>query len=199
MPGDFPRAPAPWGPETTHADAVATTIECPRLELVLLSPEFLAALLEGRRDEAQALVPFVLPESWPEEHEAHFRMRLKQMQDDPATAGWLVRAMVLKGSRQAVGRIGFHGPPGVNCRQDPAAVEIGYDVDAGSRRRGYAAEAAGALVSWALAQPGISRVLASISPTNEPSLGLVRKLGFVEVGTGWDDEDGEQVVFERRV
>ena len=198
MTDDFPRGTVPWGLESTLAHAGTQSIESPRLELVLLSPEFLAALLDDRREEAQALVTFVLPESWPEEDEAHFRMRLKQRQDDPATAALLVRAMMLRGSRLPVCRIGFHGPPGVNSQDDPVALEIGYDVDPACRRKGYASEAAAALVSWGLARPGISRVLASISPTNAASLGLARKLGFVEVGTAWDDEDGEELVFERR-
>ncbi len=152
----------------------------------------------GRRTEAQTLVPFPLPAAWPGAHEHHFRMRLDQMRKNPATEGWLVRAMVLRGPTPlAVGRIGFHGPPGVNGKRDPGALEVGYDVDPVHRRKGYASEAARALISWASAEHGIRRFLASVSPGNEPSLAIVRKLGFVQIGTQWDEDDGEElVVFE---
>jgi [ribosomal protein S5]-alanine N-acetyltransferase len=182
----------------TRDDAIsADVIESSRLELVLLSREFLEALLEGRRDEAQAIVSFPVPDGWPKEHEPHFRMRLTQMQNNPATEGWLVRSMVLKEpTRLAIGRIGFHGPPGVNGQKDPTAVEMGYDIDVAHRRHGYASEAVRAMVSWASNQDGVKRVLAAVAISNEPSLALARKLGYVQVGTQSDEEDGDELVFE---
>jgi hypothetical protein len=36
-----------------------------------------------------------------------------------------------------------------------------------------------------------------VSPQNVPSRTLVASLGFVEVGSQWDEEDGEETVFER--
>jgi RimJ/RimL family protein N-acetyltransferase len=36
----------------------------------------------------------------------------------------------------------------------------------------------------------------SISPRNEPSLALARKLGFEQVGEQFDEEDGLELVFE---
>ena len=42
------------------------------------------------------------------------------------------------------------------------------------------------------------RVLrASISPDNEPSLALIRKAGFVEVGSQIDEIDGLELIFEK--
>jgi L-amino acid N-acyltransferase YncA len=52
-----------------------------------------------------------------------------------------------------------------------------------------------ALIAAAEAQ-GIGRFIASVGPENEPSLAIVRRLGFVEVGRHWDDEDGEELEFE---
>jgi L-amino acid N-acyltransferase YncA len=40
---------------------------------------------------------------------------------------------------------------------------------------------------------GVRSFVASVGPGNEPSLRLVRGLGFVEVGRHWDDEDGEEL------
>src|SRR5206468_1410352 len=119
--------------------------------------------------------------------------RLRQAREDSARADWYVYAIVLDGLM--IGHIGFHGPPGSNARKDPEAVEIGYTVFPEHRRKGYATQAVHALVDWTRAQ-GVERIIASVGPENEPSLAIVRRLGFREVGRHWDDEDGEEIEFE---
>jgi ribosomal-protein-alanine N-acetyltransferase len=172
-------------------------IRSERLELVWLSPQLIEALLEGRREEAEQIAGFAVPAGWPDEHDARFlALRLRQTKEDPSRGPWYVRAIVLPGDEpQMIGHVGFHGPPGVNSRRDPHAVEIGYTVFPEHRGRGYATEAARALLAHARAQ-GVRRFVASVGPENEPSLALVRRLGFVEVGRHWDDEDGEELEFE---
>jgi ribosomal-protein-alanine N-acetyltransferase len=171
---------------------VTETIATERLELVWLSPALVEAILEGRRDELE----FAVPDDWPDEHDRRFlAFRLRQMGDEPARGPWLVRAVVLPGSRELIGHVGFHGPPGVNSLRAEDAVEVGYTIFPEHRRQGYATEALAALLGWARAQ-GIDHFVASVGPENEPSLRMVRRLGFVEVGRHWDDEDGEELEFE---
>lgn len=98
-------------------------------------------------------------------------------------------------SRELIGHVGFHGPPGINSLRAANAVEIGYTIFPEHRRNGYATEAVEALLDWGRAQ-GIHRFVASVGPGNEPSLRIVQRLGFVEVGRHWDDEDGEELEFE---
>jgi RimJ/RimL family protein N-acetyltransferase len=98
-----------------------------------------------------------------------------------------------------IGHAGFHGPPGVNGPAAADAVEIGYSIFEPWRGRGYATEVARALIDWAHRERGITRVIASVSPENAPSLVIVRKLGFVQTGELWDDEDGLELVFELRL
>ncbi|MGA8016429.1 MAG: hypothetical protein WCB85_10980 [Candidatus Dormiibacterota bacterium] len=43
---------------------------------------------------------------------------------------------------------------------------------------------------------GETRVFASVSPLNAPSLAVVRKLGFVQTGVQVDEIDGVELVFE---
>ena len=64
------------------------------------------------------------------------------------------------------------------------------------RGYGYATEAARALLDWAREAHGLRHFIASIAPENEPSLSIVRKLGFVQTGEQWDEEDGRELVFE---
>ena len=95
-----------------------------------------------------------------------------------------------------VGHAGFHGPPGVNGRDLPAALELAYTVFAAYRRRGYAREAVAALLDWARSARGIRHFLASIAPGNEPSTRVVTSIGSVDAGQRWDDEDVLELVFE---
>jgi RimJ/RimL family protein N-acetyltransferase len=165
-----------------------------RLALVPLSPAFLDALLGGRRAGAEAALGLELPPDWPDRHDLGFlELRRNQARADPARKEWLPRAIALE--RRMIGHIGFHGPPGVNARRDPDAVELGYTVFPEHRRRGYATEAVRALLAHAQTE-GVTRFIASVAPDNEPSLAIVRRLGFVEVGRHWDEEDGEELEFE---
>ena len=89
-----------------------------------------------------------------------------------------------------VGEAGFHGPP-----DDEGRVEFGYMVITDYRRRGFAEEAVRALTAWAIRERGITRFRAFIGPQNIPSLSLIRKLGFVQVGSYQHEELGEQLIF----
>jgi [ribosomal protein S5]-alanine N-acetyltransferase len=166
-----------------------------RLELVPLSPRFLNALLAGRRAQAESAIGLGLPAAWPDGHDFGFlRLRRDQARADPAREEWLPYAIALDG--RMIGHIGFHGPPGVNGPKKPDALEVGYTVFEPFRRQGYATEAVVGILAWAKEEHGVRHFVASVSPQNEPSLALVRRLGFRQTGTQWDDEDGEELVFE---
>jgi ribosomal-protein-alanine N-acetyltransferase len=178
------------------------TIRSERLELVLLTRDAMAALADGRREEAESLTGVTFPSDWPDEHDARFlRFRDAQIARDPEHAPFLVRAITLPNAdrRVMIGHIGFHGKPGVNAPKLASALELGYTVFPPYRRRGYAEEAIRALIDWAHDQHGIRTFIVSVSPENEPSLALARKMGFVEVGRHWDEEDGEELEFELRL
>jgi RimJ/RimL family protein N-acetyltransferase len=157
-----------------------------------MSPEFMHASIDGDLQLAARLIGAALPEAWPGRTARAMRYRLAQLAVNPAEQPWLLRAVVLREpDRSVVGHIGFHAEP------DPrGALEVGYTIEAAYRRQGYALEAVRALFAWAQREHGIHHFVASVSPTNSPSLGLVRKLGFQQTGSQWDDEDGEELVFE---
>jgi RimJ/RimL family protein N-acetyltransferase len=167
-----------------------------RLDLVSMSPSFMEAVLDGRRADAAELLGAPLPDGWPDQGgEGFLRRRLDQMRADAKSQAWLVRALVLRSEGVMVGHAGFHGPPGTNGPAKADAVEFGYTVFPAYRRRGYATEAAQGLMTWAGGQ-GIRHFVASVAPDNAPSLAIVRKLGFVQTGEQWDEEDGLELVFE---
>ena len=68
--------------------------------------------------------------------------------------------------------------------------------DTSSQSQQLAERAVRALFDWAAREHGIRLFRASVGPNNQPSLGLIRKLGFVQTGVQWDEIDGEELVFE---
>ena len=128
-------------------------------------------------------------------------MRLAKMRENPATEPWLLRAVGLRETRTMVGFIGFHTLPGADYLSSYArdSVEFGYTIFPDYRGKGYASEAAQALMDWATRQHQVMRFVVSISPSNEPSLRIAQKFGFRKVGTVTDPEDGVEDVFLREV
>lgn len=164
-----------------------------RLDLVPMSLELMEALQRGDRESAEQLAGYRIPAEWPEGMLSVLRFRIAIALAQPETVPLLLRAMVLRADPEVVvGRIGFHGPA-----DDTGMLEIGYEVFPPYRRKGYAREAVVAMFRWAQRDPAVLRFRATVSPENEPSRNLIAGLGFTEVGTQWDEEDGEETIFER--
>jgi ribosomal-protein-alanine N-acetyltransferase len=173
---------------------VTTTIASPRLELVSFSARAMRGVIDGDFAAAEEELGATVPRTLHEKLGELFQRRLPEVERDGSILPWVARAMVLTdslGARRVIGSIGFHGPP-----DDAGQVEIGYHVEPGFRRRGFATEAVRALLDWAVEERGITRFRASISPSNKPSRAIVSRLGFRETGVRWDEIDGEELVFE---
>lgn len=115
------------------------------------------------------------------------------MREDPRYREWCPYLVVLDG--RMIGHAGYHGPPGVNALKKPEAVEIGYTIEPEFRGRGHATSAASELLRKA-EERGVRHFVASSAPDNEPSLAIIRGLGFIQKGEVMDDEDGLELVFE---
>ena len=80
--------------------------------------------------------------------------------------------------------------PGIGFKRPPDAagmVEIGYSVLVDWRRRGYVAEAAAALVKWALARPNVRAVVARCDHGNAPLIRTLERAGFHRSGEAGGD------------
>ena len=161
-----------------------------------MTPEFLEAVLAGHLERASNLIDAELSEAFLGDGvKRFFQLRLGQMEKDPAFREWCPHVVVLEG--RAIGHAGYHGPPGVNAVQNPDAVEIGYTIEPPYRGQGYATAAASELLRRA-EERGVAQFVASSAPDNDPSLAVIRKLGFTQTGEAMDEEDGLELVFELR-
>lgn len=176
------------------------SIHSPRLELIAMSPDFLDASFKGDLETASRLIGLDIPSDWLEAKWL-IEMRLIKMRENPALEPWLLRAVGLRETKTMIGFIGFHTLPGADYLNHyaPGSVEFGYTIFPDYRGKGYASEAAQALMDWANREHNVTRFVVSISPTNEPSLRLAKKFGFRKVGTVTDPEDGVEDVFLREV
>jgi RimJ/RimL family protein N-acetyltransferase len=95
-----------------------------------------------------------VPDDWPDEElQGLLDVYEPRLRSDPSLLGlgpWIVIA-----AGEVVGSAGFVGPP-----NERGELELGYGILEEHRNRGYATEAGGALVAWALARPGVERVIA---------------------------------------
>jgi [ribosomal protein S5]-alanine N-acetyltransferase len=149
-------------------------VRTPRLELRLPDPKRLEELVPLISDRTVARWTLTIP----------FPYTMRDARD------WLRRAT--RGRRTAT-HLGVHivrrsdgvliGGTGLH-HFDPrnGHAELGYWIGRPYRRQGYAAEAAGALTSFAFRRLGFHRVEARISPGNAGSAGVLRSLGFRREG-----------------
>jgi [ribosomal protein S5]-alanine N-acetyltransferase len=148
-----------------------SAIETARLSLVLESTEALLARVAAMR-------PAELAEVSPE-----WLARVRAAAaPGPWTHGF---AIVERVSGAVVGACGYKGPP-----DRAGVVEIAYGVDPAYRGRGYAREAAAALVAFALEGGRARGVRAHTRPENGASARVLAACGFTRVGEVVDPEDG---------
>jgi len=162
------------------------------VELIEMNRETMLALARGDLASAQLLAPVPLsPFFSSEDQRGVWARRAEQIALDAADAHWVTRVVWDPDLGRAVGRAGFHGRP-----DERGMVEIGYETDPEFQRLGYARAAVAELLGWAARESNVTIVRASVSPTNDPSLRIVRSFGFVAVSEQWDEEDGLEIVHE---
>ena len=152
------------------------TLETERLRLVACTAE-LAEALTNDRGEAEDLLGAEIPAGWPTDELAAFLpVYARELAADPELLGYGVWLVLDPLEGTLVGDSGFKGKPA------DGVVELGYSTAGPYRGRGFAFEAAQALVEWAFSQPGIKRVVAETEPDNAHSIRVLEKLGMRRLG-----------------
>jgi RimJ/RimL family protein N-acetyltransferase len=146
-------------------------------------------LIALTKEDALAMVDALSPEE--KAHvSADWLARLQASSSaDPWTHGF---SMVHRESGIAIGSCGFKGPPAGD-----GVVEIAYGVDTEHQGKGYATEAATALVIFAFSER-VRVVRAHTLPETNASTRVLTKCGFRYVGDVIDPEDGLVWRWEKR-
>jgi len=154
-----------------------------RLELIACDAALAAA--DARYDHAELgrLLNARVPAEWPPELArdvlVFFADVLRERPDQAGWWAWFIVHDEAPAERTLIGGAGFKGPP-----TPDGMVEIGYAVLPAFQRRGYAREAAAALVRHAFAQPGVRHVEAETFPDHVASRRVLQHIGMTTCGLG---------------
>lgn len=164
-------------------------IETAHLRLRPHSPADLVALIDGVEQfeqrigmrAADGLRDFLVSDdvspAWLE--------RLRESVTGPTDPWFHGFGVIHRESNMMVGTTGFRGPP-----DDDGVVEIGYGIAPSYQGRGYATEAAAALVAFAFDHDAVRVVRAHTRPDANASTRVLAKCGFTFTGPVEDPEDG---------
>ena len=121
--------------------------------------------------------PSLPPATWEERHSpAAFAAMLRAMRRDSRAGRSLPFAVMWHGS--LVGQVTVSNV----VRGAFQSASVGYWVDRSAAGRGVIPTALALVVDHCFAEVGLHRIEANVRPENEPSLRVVRKLGFREEG-----------------
>ena len=149
----------------------ASHIETGRLKLVAQT-----------REDVRAYVEQMKPHERAEVSPAWLALLDGSSPADPWIHGFV---LVHRTDGSVIGRCGFKGPPGAD-----GVVEIAYGVAPEYQGKGYATEAAAALVSYAFGSGQVRVVRAHTLPEPNASTRVLTKCGFRRVGEVIDPDDG---------
>jgi [ribosomal protein S5]-alanine N-acetyltransferase len=174
------------------------SIETASLSLIPYSPDDLLALIEGSErfkacfgmKAAEGMQEFMGSSDISPDWLA--KLRASSLADaDPWLWGF---AIVHRESKSVIGNVGFKGLP-----DEDAAVEIAYGLVPAFQGRGYATEAAEAVIAFAVDSGRVRRLRAHTLPTANASTRVLSKCGFQFTGPIKDPEDGLVWRWERGI
>lgn len=146
-------------------------IETDRLTIALRAPEEVRADIEALDEATRQL----MSSGW-----------LRQIAAATSSDPWLHGFRLTERSTGVlVGTAGFKAPP-----DGDGMVEIAYRIEPGHESRGYATEAAKALIDFAFASSEVKRVRAHTLPEPNASTRVLTKCGLAFIGPVNDPEDG---------
>ncbi len=148
-----------------------TNMQTENLKLVLQTPDDIRVLIDGMTPSEKA----ELSADW-------MALVHSATSADPWIHGF---ALIHRANKAVIGRGAFKGPPGAD-----GVVEIAYDIAPDYQGKGYATEAAQALVSYAFKSGKVRVVRAHTLPEANASTRVLTKCGFRQVGEVMDPEDG---------
>ena len=168
------------------ATQLASSITTARLELIAITPESLTSeqASDGRLGQIlNCRVTFEWPHA---DWEPHVLELLQQrFAEDPSDIGWHRYILLSPINDQPATLIGSVG--GFRWPDDHDAAEIGYAILPEFRLRGYAIEAAKAMIAWIEATTAVKTIFAHTFPHLTGSIRILEQCGFTLEGPGKEE------------
>jgi RimJ/RimL family protein N-acetyltransferase len=152
-------------------------IETERLVIRCWEPTDAPLLKDALDSSLDHLLPYMVwanEEPQPIEQKADLLRAFRALYD---TGESFVMGIFDRSEEQVLGGTGLH------ARIGPGGLEIGYWIRASATRQGIATEASAVLTRVGFEVCEADRIEIRVEPRNEASMGIPRKLGFVEEAT----------------
>ena len=141
-------------------------------------------------DEHSELIYF--PDDWPGDALAIFPSEIERREKNSDILPYWSYIIIDKKRKQVVG--------GICCKAEPNdknEIEIGYGINPSIQKKGYATEAVQALTDYLFENTDVASVKAECNIKNIPSIRVLEKSSFKKIGSRFDDEDGNLIVWEK--
>ena len=162
-------------------------IETPRLRLIPFDDAHFHALFENDMHLLGHLLDIKTPKIWTTYSDALDVLPFFYESFKNNGTEWASYFITHRVDKMLLGTCGYKGGP-----DNEGMVEIGYEMHEDYRLQGLTTEAANALVEFAFASPSVKFVRAhTISFEDNPSVSVLKKLGFELIGLFNDPDDGD--------
>lgn len=115
--------------------------------------------------------------------------RIPRVKKEPAFAEIGLVLAIANG--EIIGSAGFHDFPDEN-----GMIEIGFGIVPEKQRQGFGLELLHGMWREIAKHPDVRILRYTVSPENEASMHIIKKLGFDLVGEQIDEEDGLELIYE---
>lgn len=146
-------------------------LETNNLQLIPVERIHLEAFSQGK-NELAALLQVSVPDGWPQFPEA-FVLPEESRRANLFSTDWSGFLFIHPNNKALIGNGGFTGAP-----DELGTVEIGYEIAPGYWNRGFATEAAGALIAYAFAHEKVQAVVAHTLAEKNASNSVLQKIGM---------------------
>lgn len=120
------------------------------------------------------------------------RFRIPKVERQPEFADIGLILAITKSTKEVIGSAGFHDFP-----DETGMIEIGFGIVPEKQNQGYGIELLMGMWKMICERQDVKTLRYTVSPKNKPSLHIITKLGFKNVGGQIDDEDGLELIFEK--
>lgn len=157
-----------------------------RLICLSLSPEDYAEFEAGREPKWNG---FANPYKHLVEGPSPLKHRIPRVKKEPAFAE--IGLVLAIAAGELIGSAGFHDFPDEN-----GMIEIGFGIVPEKQRQGYGVELLHGMWNEIANRSDVKILRYTVSPENDASMHIIKKLGFDLVGEQIDEEDGLELIYE---